>query len=213
MEKPAKRKTIQVCFKHPDLLKQAREACVARREDGRPPHPSPHDAERSDPLPLRPRLPRETDVFAHTEVSGVSPAATTHVLCHPLPYPTAPPPVPVERKGLIPLPPLEVLNPTEPTTPPKVMCIQFDDNDIVDDSTGFQAEPAIPDCTTTQGEIEVELNHFLASYCSICKKDRGGKLCGCAFPCSLTFRSQMLLKIHDLLQMEKPAKRKTIQRN
>ncbi|XP_059081597.1 uncharacterized protein LOC131879325 [Tigriopus californicus] len=142
MEKPAKRKTIQVCFKHPDLLKQAREACVARREDGRPPHPSPHDAERSDPLPLRPRLPRETDVFAHTEVSGVSPAATTHVLCHPLPYPTAPPPVPVERKGLIPLPPLEVLNPTEPTTPPKVMCIQFDDNDIVDDSTGFQAEPA-----------------------------------------------------------------------
>ena len=53
----------------------------------------------------------------------------------------------------------------------------------------------IPDCTTTQAEIEVELSTFLASFCSVCKKDRGGKLCGCAFPCSLTFKSQMLNKI------------------
>ena len=25
---------FQVCFKHPDLLKQAREACVAKKEEG-----------------------------------------------------------------------------------------------------------------------------------------------------------------------------------
>ena len=69
----------------------------------------------------------------------------------------------------------------------------------------------IPECLTTSGEIERELKLFLASYCDVCKKKRGGKLCGCAFPCSLTFRSQMLQKIHDLLGLEKPPDRKTIQ--
>ena len=69
----------------------------------------------------------------------------------------------------------------------------------------------IPDCTTTQTEIEAELATFLASYCSVCKKDRNGKLCGCAFPCSLTFKSQMLNKIHELLGIPKPADRRAIQ--
>ena len=69
----------------------------------------------------------------------------------------------------------------------------------------------IPDCTTTQAEIEVELSTFLASFCSVCKKDRGGKLCGCAFPCSLTFKSQMLNKIHELLGISKPPDRRAIQ--
>lgn len=69
----------------------------------------------------------------------------------------------------------------------------------------------IPDCATTQAEIEAELQSFLTGYCSICKKSRDGKLCGCAFPCSLTFRAQMMAKIHELLGMEKPPERKTIQ--
>ena len=69
----------------------------------------------------------------------------------------------------------------------------------------------IPGCTTTQTEIEAELSTFLNSYCSVCKKDRGGKLCSCAFPCSLTFKSQMLLKIHELLGIAKPPDRRAIQ--
>ena len=69
----------------------------------------------------------------------------------------------------------------------------------------------IPGCTTTQTEIETELTTFLASYCSVCKKDRGGKLCSCAFPCSLTFKSQMLTKIHELLGIEKPVDRRAVQ--
>jgi hypothetical protein len=69
----------------------------------------------------------------------------------------------------------------------------------------------IPDCTTTQSEIEAELASFLASFCSVCKKERAGKLCGCAFPCSLTFRAQMLSKIHELIGIEKPPDRRAIQ--
>ena len=48
-------------------------------------------------------------------------------------------------------------------------------------------------------------------YCSICKKDRNGKLCGCAFPCALTFRAQMLSKIHELLGIDRPQDRRAIQ--
>ena len=69
----------------------------------------------------------------------------------------------------------------------------------------------IPDCATTQAEIEAELKSFLSGFCSICKKDRLGKLCGCAFPCSLTFRAQMLQKIHELLGQPKPPNRRAIQ--
>ena len=69
----------------------------------------------------------------------------------------------------------------------------------------------IPDCTTTQAEIEAELATFLASYCSVCKKDRNGKLCGCAFPCSLTFKSQMMNKMHELLGLPKPQDRRALQ--
>jgi len=69
----------------------------------------------------------------------------------------------------------------------------------------------IPGCTTTQTEIETELTTFMTSYCSVCKKDRGGKLCSCAFPCSLTFKSQMLNKIHELLGIGKPFDRRAIQ--
>ena len=69
----------------------------------------------------------------------------------------------------------------------------------------------IPDCTTTQAEIEAELVTFLASYCSVCKKDRNGKLCGCAFPCSLTFKSQMMNKMHELLGLPKPQDRRALQ--
>ena len=69
----------------------------------------------------------------------------------------------------------------------------------------------IPDCATTQSEIEVELRGFLNGFCSICKKERGGKLCGCAFPCSLTFRAQMCTKIHELLGILKPPERRAIQ--
>merc|ERR1712141_715528 len=68
----------------------------------------------------------------------------------------------------------------------------------------------IPDCTTTQAEIEAELSTFLASYCSVCKKDRNGKLCGCAFPCSLTFKSQMMNKMHELLGLPKPQDRRAL---
>lgn len=158
MDKPAKRKTIQVCFKHPDLLKQAREACVARREDTvRPALPSaPHALDRPDPHQIRQRLPRETDLYSQAEVNVVSPGANTNILCAQTSYTPAPPPPPpplppssssghLERKGLIPLPPLEVLNPNEPVTPPKVMCIQFDDNDIVEDSPAFPDESPVGD--------------------------------------------------------------------
>ena len=69
----------------------------------------------------------------------------------------------------------------------------------------------IPGCTTTQMEIEAELASFLNSFCAMCRKDRGGKLCSCAFPCSLTFKSQMLVKIHELLGLEKPPDRRAIQ--
>ena len=69
----------------------------------------------------------------------------------------------------------------------------------------------IPDCNTTQLEIESEMSAFLSGYCTICRKERSGKLCGCAFPCSLNFRSQMMRKIHDLLNIKKPPDRKTIQ--
>ena len=69
----------------------------------------------------------------------------------------------------------------------------------------------IPGCTTTQMEIEAELASFLNSFCAMCRKDRGGKLCSCAFPCSLTFKSQMLIKIHELLGLEKPPDRRAIQ--
>ena len=69
----------------------------------------------------------------------------------------------------------------------------------------------IPGCTTTQTEIEAELVSFLASFCSVCKKERNGQLCSCAFPCSLTFKSQMLLKIHELLGIAKPPDRRAIQ--
>ena len=69
----------------------------------------------------------------------------------------------------------------------------------------------IPDCATTQAEIQEELQRFLTGYCSICKKSREGKLCGCAFPCSLTFRAQMMIRIHELLGIEKPPERKAIQ--
>ncbi len=69
----------------------------------------------------------------------------------------------------------------------------------------------IPDCSTSQAEIEAELASFLSSFCSFCKKERAGKLCGCAFPCSLTFRAQMLNKIHELLGIEKPPDRRAIQ--
>ncbi len=69
----------------------------------------------------------------------------------------------------------------------------------------------IPDCTTTQAEMEAELKSFLSGYCSICKRDRDGKLCGCAYPCALTFRAKMLVKIHELLGIEKPADRRAIQ--
>lgn len=69
----------------------------------------------------------------------------------------------------------------------------------------------IPGCTTTQAEIESELTTFLSSFCSVCKKERGGKLCSCAFPCSLTFKSQMLVKIHELLGIAKPPDRRAIQ--
>ena len=60
-------------------------------------------------------------------------------------------------------------------------------------------------------EIEAELASFLNSFCAMCRKDRGGKLCSCAFPCSLTFKSQMLVKIHELLGLEKPPDRRAIQ--
>ena len=30
----------------------------------------------------------------------------------------------------------------------------------------------IPDCTTTQAEIELELKTFLSSYCTVCKQAR-----------------------------------------
>ena len=69
----------------------------------------------------------------------------------------------------------------------------------------------IPDCATTQDEIEQELNTFLKGFCSVCNKERNGKLCGCAFPCSLTFRSHMLNKIHSFLGITCPPDRKAIQ--
>ena len=39
-----------------------------------------------------------------------------------------------------------------------------------------------------QAMIETELESYLAGFCSHCNKPREGKLCGCAFPCSLTFK-------------------------
>ncbi len=69
----------------------------------------------------------------------------------------------------------------------------------------------VPDCLTTQAEIEAELKAFLSGYCAICKKGREGRLCGCAFPCSLTFRAQMMKEIHQLLGVDRPAERKAIQ--
>ena len=40
-------------------------------------------------------------------------------------------------------------------------------------------------------KIESELESYLAGFCSHCDKPREGKLCGCAFPCSLTFKVLM----------------------
>ena len=57
----------------------------------------------------------------------------------------------------------------------------------------------IPGCKTTQAEIECELQSYLGGYCEACDKQREGRLCGCAFPCSLTFKGQMLNMIHSLL--------------
>ena len=57
----------------------------------------------------------------------------------------------------------------------------------------------IPGCKTTQAEIEGELQSYLGGYCQTCDKQREGRLCGCAFPCSLTFKGQMLSMIHSLL--------------
>jgi len=69
----------------------------------------------------------------------------------------------------------------------------------------------VPGCTTTQALIESELENYLAGFCSQCNKPREGKLCGCAFPCSLTFKGQMLHRIHDLLGLEVPSGMKSIQ--
>ena len=54
----------------------------------------------------------------------------------------------------------------------------------------------------SQAVIESELESYLAGFCSHCDKPREGKLCGCAFPCSLTFK--VLLKILRKLKCNKP---------
>ena len=78
----------------------------------------------------------------------------------------------------------------------------------------------IPGCDTTHAEIEAELHTYLSGYCKVrivcvtpflisltcyfskaCEKLREGRLCGCAFPCNLTFKGQMLNMIHSLLGM------------
>jgi len=69
----------------------------------------------------------------------------------------------------------------------------------------------IPGCKTSQGEIEAELQTYLGGYCQACEKEREGRLCGCAFPCSLTFKGQMLGKIHNLLGINVPQGMKAVQ--
>jgi len=69
----------------------------------------------------------------------------------------------------------------------------------------------IPGCKTSQGEIEAELQTYLGGYCQACEKEREGRLCGCAFPCSLTFKGQMLGKIHSLLGINVPQGMKAVQ--
>ena len=69
----------------------------------------------------------------------------------------------------------------------------------------------IPGCRTSQGEIEAELQTYLGGYCNQCQKEREGRLCGCAFPCSLTFKGQMLGKIHNLLGIPVPQGMKAVQ--
>ncbi len=94
-------------------------------------------------------------------------------------------------------------------------CFSFETRDtcnlFVSMDTSSPVVCHIPDCATTQAEIEVELKAFLTGYCSICKKAREGKLCGCAFPCSLNFRAQMMAKIHQLLHIPQPPDRRFIQ--
>jgi len=59
--------------------------------------------------------------------------------------------------------------------------------------------------------VDAELRAFLQGYCSVCKKDRGGKLCGCSFPCSLSFKAHMRTKIHEILGLGKPNDKRAIQ--
>ena len=68
---------FQVCFKHPDLLKQAREACVAKKEEGNKlkrkstttstneikPAKVMHNKQLSNPLPHKNCLPKKLNFY------------------------------------------------------------------------------------------------------------------------------------------------------
>ncbi|XP_040565998.1 uncharacterized protein [Lepeophtheirus salmonis] len=68
----------------------------------------------------------------------------------------------------------------------------------------------IPGCETTQDEVDAEISTFLFDYCATCKRQRNGNLCGCPYPCTLTFRTAMLQRIHELLEIPLSPDRKSI---
>jgi len=69
----------------------------------------------------------------------------------------------------------------------------------------------LPGCNTTQKDVESALVEYLDGFCVKCEKKRDGSLCGCPFPCSLTFKGPMLEKIHELIGKEIPDGVKSIQ--
>jgi len=69
----------------------------------------------------------------------------------------------------------------------------------------------LPGCGVTQKDVETALGEYLDGFCVKCGKKRDGSLCGCPFPCSLTFKGQMLDKIYQLVGKEVPTEAKSIQ--